>query len=394
MNLIFLFLFFQLFLGLNCNNPAEQSVDVLEIKPGAFQMEEYIPLLKDKNVALVVNNASRLGETHLVDTLIDQGINVVRIFSAEHGFRGDADAGEKVDNETDSATGVSVTSLYGNRKKPLKEDMSGVDVVVFDLQDVGVRFYTYLSTLSYIIESCSENHLPLIVLDRPNPNISKIDGPVLNLDYQSFVGLHPVPVLYGMTIGEYAIMINNEGWTGAQEKCRIKLVTCKNYTRSSDYVLPVKPSPNLPNNQAICLYPGLCFLEPTTVSVGRGTDKPFQQAGHPELRSFNYSFTPRSTVGAKHPKHENTACYGIDLSNENCNQSGLDLKYLIQFHALCQKSETQFITNERFFDLLAGSSDLRESLMRGDNESMIRDSWKQDLDNFKKIRLNYLVYED
>ena len=298
-------------IGFESNIATRDSTSIIT---GAERVAFYHPLLKDKKVALVVNQTSIVKDKHLVDTLLKLGVNIQVIFAPEHGIRGKADAGEIISDTKDSKTELPVISLYGKKKKPLAEDLRNVDVILFDIQDVGVRFYTYISTLHYVMEACAENNLPLILLDRPNPNAYFVDGPMLDPAYKSFIGMHPVPVVYGMTIGEYAQMINGEGWLTNKATCKLTVIDCKNYTHDSYYELPVKPSPNLPNIRSVLLYPSTCFFEGTTLSLGRGTEKQFQVIGHPKIKS-EYSFTPMPNEGAKDPPLNGQKCYGTDLSN-------------------------------------------------------------------------------
>jgi uncharacterized protein YbbC (DUF1343 family) len=364
------------------------------IKVGAQQTALYFPLLEQKNIAVVANQTSLIGEMHLVDSLLKSGIAVKRVFSPEHGFRGTADAGELIDDTRDVKTGLPITSLYGNHKKPTATDLSGVELVVFDIQDVGVRFYTYISTLHYVMEACAENQLPLVVLDRPNPNGFYIDGPVLDTALRSFVGMHPIPLVHGMTLGEYALMINGEGWLKNALKCQLQVIPCKNYTHTTRYELPVKPSPNLPNKQAVCMYPSLALFEGTLVSVGRGTDFPFQVFGHPALKG-TFEFTPQSKAGAKKPKLENELCRGWDLRKAACentlNGSAFTLSYLIEAYGELQNQPAFF---NSFFAKLAGTRELQQQIENGWSEAEIRQSWEPALSQFQTIRSRYLLYED
>lgn len=365
------------------------------IVPGAERTELYMHLLKGRKIGLVVNQTSLIRNVHLVDSLLRSGIDIKVIFSPEHGFRGTADAGEKISDSKDGQTGLTIVSLYGNKRKPRPEDLRNVDMLVFDIQDVGVRFYTYISTLHYVMEAAAENDIPLIVLDRPNPNGHYIDGPVLEPAFRSFVGMHPVPVVYGMTIGEYALMINGEKWLNGAVRCRLDVISCKDYMHDSMYDLPVKPSPNLPNLRSILLYPSLCLFEGTTLSVGRGTDRQFQILGHPEIKS-DFSFTPSPNEGAKDPVWNGTKCYGTDFTGipvEPLFQTKkLDLKYLIRYYReLTSKGDKYFLDN-LFFDKLAGTDKLRKQIIEGLKEEQIRASWQQDIEKFKKIRQKYLLY--
>lgn len=364
-----------------------------EYVSGALDTENYLRLLTDQNVGVVANQTSIIGETHLVDSLVASGINVKRIFTPEHGFRGAADAGAKVNSGKDEKTGIEIASLYGKTKKPTTEMLKDIDVMLFDLQDVGVRFYTYISTLTYVMEACAENDIPVIVLDRPNPNGFYIDGPVLKADNTSFVGMHPVPVVYGMTIGEYGKMVNGEGWLKNKVHCELTVVSIPGYDRNAIYELPVKPSPNLPNWESVYLYPSLCFFEGTIVSVGRGTDKPFQIFGHPELRG-EYTFTPQSKGGASKPLLEGQRCRGLDLTefahNYTNNPQQLQLEWLIEAYQQLHGKNLLFFT--KYFNLLAGDSMLKQQIENGKSMEVIRASWQSDLDKFKAIREKYLIY--
>ena len=363
-----------------------------QIVTGAENSQAYMPYLKGKNVAVVVNQSSLVFGEHLVDKLLNNKINVKKIFAPEHGFRGVADAGQHVKNGLDSATGLPIVSLYGKHKKPTKSDLHGIDIIVFDIQDVGVRFYTYLSTLHYIMEAASESHIPVIVLDRPNPNGGRIDGEVLNLKYKSFVGMHPVPILYGMTIGEYALMINGEGWLKGRQKVDLKVIRLGNYTHDSVYSLMVKPSPNLPNDLSIYLYPSLAFFEGTTFSAGRGTTQQFQLYGSPYYKKKAFLFRPISREGAKHPKHENKTCYGVDLSSEFISvNDGINLEYILDAYKNYPYKK-KFFLKSKFIDKLAGSNSLRKQVLAGKSAKSIKQSWQKGLENFKAIRQNYLIY--
>jgi len=370
-------------------------VDYDKIVTGAMQFAKYEQLLKSKNVAVVANQSSTIGNQHLIDFLLEKEVNISIVFSPEHGFRGTASAGEKVDSETDSKTGISIISLYGNHKKPTSTDMENIDVVVFDLQDVGVRFYTYISTLTYVMEACAENDIPVIILDRPNPNGFYVDGPVLEPKYKSFVGLHPVPVVYGMTIGEYGKMVNGEQWLEGEIKCSLTVISLQNYKRNMIVKLPTPPSPNLPNWQSVYLYPSLCFFEGTIVSVGRGTDFPFQIYGHPEFLQGSYAFTPKPKQGAKHPQLQGELCYGQNLTgyaeNYKNNQLGLNLVWLIESYKILSEANPDFFI--KYFNTLAGNNKLKEQIEMGLTEELIKQSWETDLDKFKVIRNKYLIYK-
>ena len=373
------------------------------LQTGAENFAQYIPLLRGKSVAVFANQTSVTGKTHLVDTLRKMGITITVIFAPEHGFRGTADAGEKVGNYTDQKTGIPVVSLYGTKRKPSKEDLANVDIMLFDIQDVGVRFYTFISSLEYYIEAAMEFGKHLIILDRPNPNGHYVDGPVLEAPYKSFVGMQPVPVVYGMTIGEYAQMIYEEEWldaryyavAGKHEKFEMTVIPCNNYTHTTKYDLPVKPSPNLPNIQSIWLYPSTCFFEGTTLSLGRGTDKQFQVIGHPKLKS-DFSFTPKPNEGAKEPPLNGQLCYGEDLSQTTIGsiikKGQIDLSYLINYHKKMSSLGEKYFLDNNFLDKLAGSDQLRTQISQGKTEAEIRASWAAGLEKFKKIRAKYLLY--
>ncbi len=364
-------------------------------QPAAVAIQRYLPMLQGKNVAMVVNQTSRVGEVHLVDTLLALGINIQKIFAPEHGFRGTADAGETVKDATDMRTGLPIISLYGKNKKPTASQLAGIDLVVFDIQDVGARFYTYISTMHYVMEACAEQKVALIVLDRPNPNGHYIDGPVLDTAYRSFVGMHPIPVVHGLTVGELSQMINGEGWLAGGLQCSITVIMCDNYTHSTPYQVPVAPSPNLPNAQAIALYPSLCFFEPTIVSIGRGTEAPFQLVGSPEhAAQYAFSFTPQSTSGAKYPKHEGVACFGEDFRQMDVQSlDSLWLGPLLRYYQQTPQN-VDFFTNTQFFDLLAGSPALRTAIMEGQSAEEIRQSWQPALATYKALRQRYLLYEE
>lgn len=355
---------------------------------GAEQFEKYLPLLGDKRVALVVNHTSIVGDTHLADTLMALGVKLSKIFAPEHGFRGTADPGEHVDDGLDRKLGLPVVSLYGANRKPKAEQLTDTDVVVFDIQDVGTRFYTYISTLHYVMEACAENNKKLIVLDRPNPN-SFVDGPVLDTAFRSFVGMHPIPVVHGLTVGELAKMVNGEGWLKGKLKCELEVIPVINWTRDEFYSCPVRPSPNLPNDQSIRLYPSLCFFEGTVISVGRGTQTPFQMIGHPLLKDMPYQFTPVSIEGMmKNPAFENETCYGIDLRNVPVERR-LNIQYVIDmYNAFPEKDK--FFNN--YFNTLAGNSILRKKIEEGASEAEIRESWQPGLEQYLEMRGKYLIY--
>jgi len=367
-----------------------------EVIVGAQRTALYMPMLANKKVAIAGNHTSLIGHKHLVDSLLLLGVQIKKVFSPEHGFRGDADAGEHVTTTTDAQTGIPIISLYGKNKKPTDAQLADIDIVVFDMQDVGARFYTYISTMTYIMDACSRLGKKVIILDRPNPNGHYIDGPILEEKYKSFVGLHPVPVVHGMTIGEYACMVSEEGWLESGKKCDLTIIECEKYDHKTLYELPVKPSPNLGAMPAIYLYPSLCFFEGTVMSVGRGTDKPFQVVGHPSLKETPFSFTPRSIPGAaKNPKYEGKTCYGYDLSTfGEAYIRDLGTIYLFWLIDLYQRYEnkSEFFTS--YFNTLAGTDKLKSDIIAGKSEEQIRHSWKEGIDRFKKIRKKYLLYTD
>ena len=405
------FLAFTFFIG-SCAQQQKSTKSTVEkeqaqtIKTGADRTSLYLPLLKNKNIAVVANQTSVLqvleraevapnvmgSKTithHLVDYLHNyEGIHVQKVFAPEHGFRGKADAGEAIADGKDVKTGIPIISLYGKNKKPSPEQLNGIDLVVFDIQDVGARFYTYISTLHHVMEICAELGIRVILLDRPNPNGHYIDGPVLEPEHKSFVGMHPVPVVYGMTIGEYGKMINGEKWLANGVQCELTVIPLENYTHQSQYSLPIKPSPNLPNDTSINLYPSLCFFEGTNVSVGRGTDKQFQVYGSPFLEKTTFNFTPQPNEGAKQPKHNEKSCFGEDLSASD-RISNLNLSWLVK--AYQQSPKKEFFNT--FFTKLAGTQKLQQQIEQGLSVEEIKASWQQDLDNFKKVREQYLIYE-
>jgi uncharacterized protein YbbC (DUF1343 family) len=362
---------------------------------GAESMQDYLPLLKNKEIALVGNQTSLVNGKHLLDTLVNLEIKVTKVFCPEHGFRGIGSAGEKIADDVDAKTGIAVKSLYGNNKKPAVKDLENIELILFDLQDVGARFYTYISTMHYVMQACAEQNIPLVVLDRPNPNGFYIDGPVLQDSFASFVGMHKVPVVHGMTIGEYAQMVNNEKWLGNNLQCKLTVINCKGYTHKSRYVLPVSPSPNLPNQRAVSLYPTLCFFEGTAISVGRGTNKPFQQYGHPLLLNSETSFVPKSIIGAVNPPFMNEVCFGFDLSNNNdlsdSLQDGIQLDILLNAYANFPNKELFF---NSFFKRLAGNELLQAQITQGFTDKQIKATWQKELKDFKQIRKKYLLYED
>ncbi|HTR27691.1 MAG TPA: DUF1343 domain-containing protein [Puia sp.] len=426
MRAAYLFPFFLLLAG-----AAGGQSTASRVLTGAEHTEQYIPLLQGQSVAVFANPTSTIGNTHLVDTLIKLGVRIRKIFSPEHGFRGDADAGATVGNSSDPATGIPVVSLYGSKVKPTADDLSDVDVMLYDVQDVGVRFYTYISSMQRFLEAAVENNRPLIILDRPDPNGSYVDGPVLDTKFRSFVGMQPIPVVYGMTIGEYARMLIGEQWLDpavtnqlntihainqsaehidslmrALRKrpvnirlngFRLIVIPCSNYTHKSKYTLPVRPSPNLPNMQSVYLYPSLCLFEGTAVSLGRGTEKPFQQFGSPDFPPQAYHFTPVSMPGARNPPQLGQLCYGFDLSQVNvAKETGnrWSLKWILKAYSLYPDKTHFFNGNGSGFDRLAGTAILEQQIRQGLTEEEIRKSWEPALGNFKKIRKKYLIYAD
>lgn len=357
-------------------------------------LQTYASELKGKRLALVVNHSSLVyhqrGQTHLADTLLSLGLKIQKVFAPEHGFRGDADAGETIKNDTDTKTGLPIISLYGKNKKPTPQQLADVDVVIFDIQDVGVRFFTYISTMHYTMEACAENKKNFYVLDRPNPNGHYVAGSVLQRGFESFVGMHPIPIVHGLTVGELAKMINGEKWLAGGLQCDLVVVPMKNYDRKASYFIPVKPSPNLPNLAAVLWYPSLCLFEGTPMSVGRGTEFPFQVVGYPDKRMGDFSFTPKSIAGmAKNPLYENQICYGKDY--HNTPPQNFTLEPLIEFYKKFPEKDKFF---NSFFDKLAGNSLLKEQIKQGMSNEQIQETWKKDLENYKKIRTKYLLYED
>ncbi len=387
---------FLLFMNSCSSQPATHHPSPIthhQITTGAERLDILLPLLKDKRVALLVNQTSMVGATHLVDTLLSYKINIKKIFAPEHGFRGSADAGEHVRDSVDAKTRIKIISLYGDKKKPSAEDLKDVDVMIFDIQDVGVRFYTFISSLHYLMEACAENNKELIVLDRPNPNGWYVDGPVLKKEFQSFVGVDPIPVVHGLTVGEYSQMVNGEKWLPIGEQCSLKVVECLNYNHTISYSLPVKPSPNLPNDAAIYNYPSICYFEGTDISVGRGTDYPFQMIGAPSITVRNFSFHPESKPGAKNPPHLNQVCFGFDLRRVNTSKGEINLSYLLKTYAAFPDTSKYFLPNG-FFDKLAGTGELRKQIIAGKTEEEIEASWKAELTEYKAKRKKYLLYKD
>ena len=375
-------------------NFAQNTTDSC-FKTGADRPELYLPLLKDKTIAVVTNQTGLLQDkTFLVDFLVKNNVKIKSIFAPEHGFRGDADAGEHVKNGVDTKTGIPIVSLYGSNKKPKPEQLKDIDVVLFDIQDVGVRFYTYISTLTYVMEAAAENKVEVIVLDRPNPHDGYIDGPVLKDAWKSFVGMHNIPVVYGLTIGEYGKMVNGEQWLSNKIQAKYTLIPMLNYHKKQRYGVSDKPSPNLPNNQSINLYPSLCFFEGTQVSVGRGTDLPFQIYGSPWLKNMNYQFTPKPNFGAKDPFLNGKLCYGENLSQNHSDLRELRMDWLVNAYKNYKNKDQNFFLKNLFFDKLAGSDELRKQIISGKTADEIKNSWKKDLEDFQQIRAKYVIYED
>ena len=362
------------------------SVNAQKLVLGAERTNIYLPLLKNKKIAIVGNQTSMIANTHLVDSLLSLKVNVVKVFSPEHGFRGKADAGAIIEDETDDKTGLPIISFYRKNKKPTAEQLKGIEFLLFDIQDVGARFYSYISTLHYVMEAAAENNIKVIVLDRPNPNGHYIDGPIREKGFESFVGMHPIPIVHAMTIGEYAQMINGEKWIARQ--CDLTVIEMENYTHDMSYDLPIKPSPNLPNSRSINLYPSLCLFEGTNVSLGRGTEYPFQHFGAPYLKS-NYSFTPKSGEGSKSPPHENKKCYGTDLRFQDNYLEEINLNWLIESYNNCPEKEKFF---NSFFDKLAGTDKLRLQIIGAKTVKEIKESWQEGLNIFKQKRREYLIY--
>jgi uncharacterized protein YbbC (DUF1343 family) len=366
-----------------------QEIVLAEIKLGADNYITYLPLLKDKKIGIITNQSGLLSnKMHIVDFLLENKIDIKKIFAPEHGFRGTADAGEHIIDGKDVKTGLPIISLYGDNKKPKSEQLAGIDILVFDLQDVGARFYTYISSLHYVMEACAESNIKLIVLDRPNPNGNIVDGPVLEKEFASFVGMHQIPILHGLTIGEYAKMTNGEKWLKNGQQCKLTVVPCLNYKRYMFYSIPIKPSPNLPNDQSINLYASLCLFEGTNVSVGRGTEKQFQIYGSPFLSKSDFSFTPKPNVGAKDPSHNGKLCHGEDLSGI-AKVKQLELKWLIKAYRNTKEKSSFF---NDFFTKLAGTKKLQQQIIAGKSEIEIRKTWEKDIADFKKMRTKYLIY--
>ena len=362
---------------------------------GAEQTNVYLPLLKNKRIAIFSNHTGMIGNKHLLDVLLENKINVVAIFSPEHGFRGNADAGEHVSSSVDSKTGVPILSLYdGKLGRPSEESMRKFDLLIVDIQDVGLRFYTYYASMVRLMDACAEYNRKMLILDRPNPNGHYVDGPILDMKYKSSVGWLPIPIVHGMTLGELALMVNGERWLPASRICDITVIKCKNYTHQTMYELPIPPSPNLPNMKAVYLYPSTCYFEATPVSLGRGTQLPFQIYGHPNMLGYDYTFTPQSIPGAKNPPQLNRICHGVnlsELSNEEIWKKGVDLSYLIDAYRNLNMDDSFF---RPFFELLTGRDYVRKMIKQGKNADEIKAMWKEDVEKFKIQRKPYLIYEE
>lgn len=391
-NLLFITL---IFLGIQSCKAQTQTLNQNCFKTGADRPELYLPLIQNKTIVVVTNQTGLMNDrTHLVDFLVKNKVKIKNIFAPEHGFRGDADAGEHVKNGNDAKTGLPLVSLYGSNKKPTAEQLKGVDLVLFDIQDVGVRFYTYISTLSYVMEAAAESNIEVVVLDRPNPHDGYIDGPMMQEKWKSFVGMHNVPVVYGLTIGEYGKMVNGEKWLRNGIQAKYTLIPMLGYHKKQRYKISERPSPNLPNEKSINLYPSLCFFEGTQVSVGRGTDLPFQIYGSPWTKNFQYQFTPKPNFGAKDPFLNGKLCYGENLSQYPEDLHQLNLKWLLKAYKDYKNPAQNFFLSNLFFDKLAGTDELRKQIIAGKSETEIRNSWKKDLENFEKIRSKYVIYQD
>lgn len=369
-----------------------------QILPGAVNTEVYYQLIKDKKTAFVVNQTSTIGKVHLVDSMLKRGISIIKVFAPEHGFRGDADAGATIKDGIDTKTKLPIVSLYGKKEKPAAEDLKNIDIIVFDIQDVGCRFYTFLSTLHYVMEACAENHIPLVLLDRPNPNGFYVDGPVLDTALKSFVGIAPIPIVHGLTFGEYAMMAIGEKWINAAASLQIEIIKNKNYTHSSHYKLPIKPSPNLPNERTIFLYPSLCLFEGTNVSVGRGTSLPFQIIGSPFVKKDSlYAFVPAAQPGASNPFLKGQKCYGYNLvkykKELQTEMIGINLNYLKKMYQLFTDKNNFFLKNN-FFEKLAGTKNLRQQIIDNVSATEIKKSWQPALNEYKAMRKKYLLYDD
>jgi uncharacterized protein YbbC (DUF1343 family) len=383
---------------LSCDSirPKQESNDK-KIITGANQTQIYLPLLKNKRVAVVANQTSVIFKkdreeslyTHLIDSLISLDVNIVKVFAPEHGFRGRADAGEHISDGIDQKTGLPIVSLHGKYRKPTPEILNDIDIVLFDIQDVGVRFYTYISTMSNVMEACAETGIPMIILDRPNPNGHYVDGPILEIEHKSFVGMHPIPLVYGMTIGEYSNMVNGEKWMKNGIQCEITVIPLLNYSHNSEYSLPIRPSPNLPNDKSINLYPGLGFFEGTIINAGRGTEFQFQRYGAPFFPKVNFTYTPHANFGSKNPKFKDELCYGVDLI-DSPKLNKVNLEWIIDAYNKTPKDKDFFGST---FTIHAGNLTLQEQIEAGMSAPEIRATWQKDIETFKNIRSNYLIYK-
>ena len=384
-----LFIVILAFITLHCQ--AKQSRVIV----GAEQTNDYLPILKNKRIAVFSNHTGMVGNKHLLDVLLENKINVVAIFSPEHGFRGNADAGEHVSSSVDQKTGVPILSLYdGQLGKPSEDSMRKFDLLIVDIQDVGLRFYTYYASMVRLMDACAEYNRKMLILDRPNPNGHYVDGPILDMKYKSGVGWLPIPVVHGMTLGELALMVNGERWLPASRICDVTVIKCKNYTHQTMYQLPIPPPPNLPNMKAVYLYPSICYFEATPVSLGRGTQLPFQVYGHPNMTGYNYSFTPQSTSGAKNPPQLGRLCHGVNLSalsEEEIRKKGVDLSYLIDAYRNLNMDDYFF---RPFFERLIGTDYVRKMIEQGKDADEIKAMWKEDVEKFKVQRRPYLLYEE
>lgn len=390
--------FLLMWLGICQATFAQNKPDSTQVRVGAAQLSAYLPLLQNKKIALVVNQTSTIGKTHLVDSLMTLKVQIQKVFAPEHGFRGKADAGEHVKNSRDTKTNLPIISLYGKNKKPTAQQLSDVDLVIFDIQDVGARFYTYISTMHLVMEACAENKKQVLVLDRPNPNGDYVAGPMLDKRLKSFVGMHAIPIVHGLTIGELAMMINAEGWLKGGKSCELSVIRVQNYTHQTPYALPVKPSPNLPNDLSIKLYPSLCLFEGTQISVGRGTYSPFQMLGYPNKKFGKFRFKPKSIVGmSKYPKYQNKNCYGVDFRPKANQQliKGFSLKYLIEYYKKYQalKGQKKPFFNG-YFNTLVGNFSLQQKIKNGWTAAAIVKSWQKDLKKYKALRKRYLLYTE
>ncbi len=391
--LLIVFLYASSCSNVHTQENSSQQADINPIIMGAEQYEKYLPLLENKRVALVVNQSSLIKNTHLVDFLLEKGVKIQKIFAPEHGFRGNIDRGKHINNELDEKTGLPIISMYGKNRRPTDEQMADVDIMLFDIQDAGARFFTYISSMNEAMEACAKNKIPFIVLDRPNPLGDYVDGPVRQEKFKSFVGMHPIPIVHGLTVGELAKMINGENWLENGKQCDLTVITMGNYKHSMHYSLPVKPSPNLPNDLSIRLYPSLCFFEATEVSIGRGTNFPFQVIAYPDPDFGDSLFIPHDIPGMQmNPIQEGKVCYGIDLRNAKPDTVYFTLKYVIDFAKKFREKGDTLVTKLRWFNLLAGNDVLLKQINKGLSEKEIKASWKKELDEYKTMRKKYLLY--